>query len=241
MNNNREMRFYASIGFSECFWPMLSSTSSGQYNQTITYYYDSSDGKGGVSSVNDYPITGYVIKKFIHTDDAWSGDNARRMDKGFPIIRYAEILLSYAEALNNLDGTYTIEVDGQQQTFSRNMEEIKKAFNQVRYRAGLPGLNGSEDRATVQSLIERERMIEFLFENRRYYDVRRWGIYEETESVPIKGMNIEGTKETYYSKVVPNTSRIGSRIVNRRLVLLPLPLNEVRIVSSLDQNPGWED
>lgn len=241
MYNNREMRFYASIGFSECFWPMLSSTSSGQYNQTITYYYDSSDGKGGVSSVNDYPITGYVIKKFIHTDDAWSGDNARRMDKGFPIIRYAEILLSYAEALNNLDGTYTIEVDGQQQTFSRNMEEIKKAFNQVRYRAGLPGLNGSEDRATVQSLIERERMIEFLFENRRYYDVRRWGIYEETESVPIKGMNIEGTKETYYSKVVPNTSRIGSRIVNRRLVLLPLPLNEVRIVSSLDQNPGWED
>lgn len=241
MYNNREMRFYASIGFSECFWPMLSSTSSGQYNQTITYYYDSSNGKGGVSSVNDYPITGYVIKKYIHTDDAWSGDNSRRMDKGFPIIRYAEVLLSYAEALNNLTGTHTVEIDGEQQTFSRDMDEIKRAFNQVRYRAGLPGLNGTEDRETVQNMIEKERMLEFLFENRRYYDVRRWGIYEETESVPVKGMNVEGTKETYYSKVVPNTSRIGSRIVNKRLILLPLPLNEVRIVSSLDQNPGWED
>ncbi len=241
MYNNREMRFYASVGFSECFWPMTSSTSSGQYNQTITYYYDSSDGKGGVSAVNDYPITGYVIKKFIHVDDAWSGDNARRMDKAFPIIRYAEILLSYAEALNNLDGTYTIELGGKQQTFSRDMEEIKKAFNQVRYRAGLPGLNGSEDKTTVQSMIENERMIEFLFENRRYYDVRRWGIYEATESMPVKGMNVEGTKETFYSRVIPNTSRIGSRIVNKRLVLLPLPLNEVRIVPSLDQNPGWED
>lgn len=241
MYNNREMRFYASVGFSECFWPMTSSTSSGQYNQTITYYYDSSDGKGGVSAVNDYPITGYVIKKFIHVDDAWSGDNARRMDKAYPIIRYAEILLSYAEALNNLNGTYTIEVDGQQQTFSRDMDEIRKAFNQVRYRAGLPGLNGSEDKATVQSLIENERMIEFLFENRRYYDVRRWGIYEATESVPVKGMNVEGTKDTFYSRVIPNTSRIGSRIVNKRLVLMPLPLNEVRIVPSLDQNPGWED
>lgn len=241
MYNNREMRFYASIGFSECFWPMTSSTSSGQYNQTISYYYDSPNGKGGVSAAQDHPITGYVIKKFIHPNDAWSGTNARRMDKAFPIIRYPEILLGYAEALNNLTQTHTIEMDGQQEVYSRDMNEIRKAFNQVRYRAGLPGLNGSEDRQTVQNSIEKERMVEFLFENRRYYDVRRWGIYEATENVPIRGMNVEGTKDVFYNKVIPNTSRIGARVVNRRLILLPLPLREVRILPLLDQNPGWED
>lgn len=241
MYANREMRFYASIGFSEAFWPMSSSTSSGYYNQTISYYYDSPNGKGGVSAPQDHPITGYVIKKFIHPSDAWGGTNARRMDKAFPIIRYAEILLSYAEALNNLTSSHTIEVDGEQQTFSRDMAEIRKTFNPVRYRAGLPGLVGNEDSETVQRLIERERMIEFLFENRRYYDVRRWGIYEQTESEPIQGMNIEGTKDVFYTRVIPNTSRIGARIVNKRLALLPIPLNEVRILPSLDQNPGWEN
>ncbi|MCK3684385.1 RagB/SusD family nutrient uptake outer membrane protein [Maribellus sp. YY47] len=237
---NREMRFYASVGFSECYWPMTSSTSSGYYNQTIAYYYDSPNGKGGVSSPNDFPITGYVIKKFIHPSDSWGGTNARRMDKAFPIIRYSEILLSYAEALNNLTSSYTIETGDQSQTFQRDPEEIKNAFNPIRYRAGLPGITGTEDAQTIQNLIEKERMVEFLFENRRYYDVRRWGIYEETESEPIKGMNVEGSKDVYYNKVIPNTSRIGARIVNKRLTLLPIPLNEVRIIPSLSQNPGWE-
>ncbi len=237
---NREARFYASVGFSECYWPMTSSTSSGYYNQTIAYYYDSPNGKGSVSSPNDYPITGYVIKKFIHPSDAWGGTNARRMDKGFPIIRYSEILLSYAEALNNLTGSHSVETDGQTLVFQRDPAEIRAAFNPVRYRAGLPGIAGNEDAGTIRGLIERERMVEFLFENRRYYDVRRWGIYEASESEAIRGMNAEGTKDAFYNKVIPNTSRIGARIVNKRLLLLPLPLNEVRILPSLSQNPGWE-
>ena len=66
-----------------------------------------------------------MIKKFIHPADAWGGTNARVMEKGFPIIRYAEILLSYAEALNNLTTSHSIEIDGQTQVFERDMEEIK--------------------------------------------------------------------------------------------------------------------
>lgn len=241
MYANREARFYACVGFSGAFWPMTSSTSSGYYNQTIEYFFDSPNGKGSVSSPTDYPITGYVIKKFIHPTDAWGGTNARRMDKAFPTIRYAEILLSYAEALNNLKGSHTVELDGQSHTYSRDMNEIKKAFNPIRYRAGIPGITGNEDAETFQRLLEKERMIEFLFENRRYYDVRRWGIMEEVESEAIRGMNVEGSKDVFFTKVIPNTSRIGARIVNKRLALLPLPLNEVRLLPSLDQNPGWEN
>lgn len=66
-----------------------------------------------------------------------SGSGARQKDKSFPIIRYAEILLAYAEALNNLTQAY--EIDGQ--TYTRDTEAIKYYFNQIRYRAGIPGIN----------------------------------------------------------------------------------------------------
>lgn len=241
MYNNREMRFYASIGFSECYWPCSSSTTSGLYNLTITYYYDSANGK--LNSATDYTPTGYVIKKFIHPADAWDGTNARRMDKAFPIIRYADILLMYAEALNNLTTTHTVQLGDQTYTLSRDVQEIRNAFDQVRHRAGLPGLSDSElaSAQTVQNLIVRERMIELLHENHRYFDVRRWGIYEEVESEPITGMNVDSGKAGFYTRVIPNTSRIGSRLVNKKLMFLPLPLSEIRKLPSVDQNPGWED
>ena len=241
MYNNREMRFYASVGFSECYWPCSSSTTSGLYNLTITYYYDSANGK--LNSATDYTPTGYVIKKFIHPSDAWDGTNARRMDKAFPIIRYADILLMYAEALNNLTTTHTVQLGEQTYTVSRDIQEIRNAFDQVRHRAGLPGLSDS-DLASVdhmQELIERERMIELLHENHRYFDVRRWGIYEEVESEPVTGMNVDSGKAGFYTRVIPNTSRIGSRLVNKKLMFLPLPLSEIRKLPSVDQNPGWED
>jgi hypothetical protein len=240
---NREARFYASIGFSECFWPCESTSESRFKNLTINYYYGGVDGKGGVSDPLNYPITGYVLKKNIHRLDARSGLNSRTMDKAFPVIRYAEILLSYAEALNNIPpgSSHTVEIGGQSQTVTRDANEIKKAFNQVRYRAGLPGLSNAElaDQRTVQQNIETERMVELLHENHRYFDVRRWGIYEEVESVQITGMNTDASKSGYYQRVVPNTSRIGSRVVNRRLIFVPIPEQEIKRISSFDQNPGW--
>lgn len=241
MYNNREMRFYASVGFSECYWPCSSSTTSGLYNLTITYYYDSANGK--LNSATDYTPTGYVIKKFIHPSDACDGTNARRMDKAFPIIRYADILLMYAEALNNLTTTHTVQLGEQTYTESRDIQEIRNAFDQVRHRAGLPGLSDGDLASAdhMQELIERERMIELLHENHRYFDVRRWGIYEEVESEPVTGMNVDSGKAGFYTRVIPNTSRIGSRLVNKKLMFLPLPLSEIRKLPSVDQNPGWED
>ncbi len=238
---NREMRFYASIGFSEAYWPATSATSAGDYNLTVTYYYDAPNGKSNPNALVNHTPTGYVIKKFIHPMDAYQGTNSRVMDKVFPIIRYAEILLSYAEALNNLTTSHNIVLNDVSYTVSRDVNEIKKAFNQVRYRAGLPGLSSQEveNPKTVQSLIEKERMIEFLFENRRFYDVRRWGIYETVENERITGMNVDANKEGFYQRVIPNTARVGSRIVNKKMVFLPLPRAEIRRLPSLDQNPGW--
>jgi hypothetical protein len=235
---NREMRFYASIGFSECFWTNSSTSDNTHKNLTITYYNDSPNGKSGAPNPNDHPITGYVLRKYVNPIDAWTGTGSRRLDKAFPIIRYAEILLSYAEALNALGGeSYTID----DVTYSRDANEIKKAINQVRYRAGLPGLTDAEvaDPDFVLAKIKKERMIEFLYENRRYFDVRRWGDYEESEGQPIMGMNTAATKDSYYQRVVPASSRITNRIINRKMLFMPIPKVELKRLPSFDQNPGW--
>ena len=83
-------------------------------------------------------------------------------------------------------------------------------------------------------------MVEFLWENRRFYDVLRWGIYEETEQEPIRGMNPDGaTKETYYQRVIPSSSSFLTRVVDKRSVWVPIPRDEMRRLPSLDQNPGY--
>ncbi len=241
MYNNREMRFYASVGFNEAVWQAGSSTTLNNY--TAKYYYQDADGRGGVTATSpNYPITGYVIKKYNHPMDAFQGTGARRIKKAYSIIRYAEILLSYAEALNNITGSHSVQLGDKTYTISRDAEEIQKAFNQVRYRAGLPGLTSAQtgSKAEMQKQIERERMVEFLWENRRYYDVRRWGIMEETEREPIRGMNPDGaTKETYYQRVIPGTSSFLTRVVDKKLVWVPIPRTEMRRLPSLDQNPGY--
>jgi hypothetical protein len=239
---NREVRFYASVGFCECLWP-CASVAGADANLSPKYYVDGDNGKSNTRDPINYPPTGYVIKKNIHPMDAWQGTNNRRVNKAFGIIRYAEILLSYAEALNNLTAPHNVEIDGTVRVFERNTEEIRMAINQVRYRAGLPGVSDADlnDPKRIQAIIEKERMVEFLHENRRYYDVRRWEIYEDVENEPITGMNMDAAKDRFYTRVIPNTSRIGGRVVHRRLMFLPIPKNELRRLPDFDQNPGWED
>ncbi|MFV0267147.1 MAG: RagB/SusD family nutrient uptake outer membrane protein [Draconibacterium sp.] len=241
MYDKREMRFYASVGFNEAVWQALSSTNVNMH--TAKYYYQDVDGRGGVTATSpNYPITGYVIKKYDHPYDALSGTGARTIPKAYPIIRYAEILLSYAEAINNLTGSHTVQLGDQQYTINRDINEIRNSFNLVRYRAGLPGLSTSQlnNPADVQQAIERERMVEFLYENRRFYDVRRWGIYEDSEREPIRGMNPDGAdRESYYRRTIPATSSYLTRVVDKKLVWLPIPRAELRRLPSLDQNPGY--
>lgn len=241
MYANREMRFYASIGFNGAVWQNLSVVSKN--NHVADYFYQGADGRGGVTASSpNYPITGYVIKKYNHPMDALSGTGARTINKAYSIIRYAEILMIYAEALNNLTTSHTIELDGVSYTLSRDVKEIKNKFNLVRYRAGLPGISDHElnNPTLVQKSIERERMVEFLWENLRYYDVRRWGIYEETEREPMSGMNPDGsTPESFYRRVIPGSSNFLKREVNKKLVWLPIPRAELRRLPSVVQNPGY--
>lgn len=236
----REMRFYANIGFQNRLWPCNSTTDNSRRNFVANYAKDGNCGKASTTSPTDYTLTGYVPVKYVHDDDAFAGSGATVTRKFFPIIRYAEILLSYAEAINNIEGSYTItDADGNTGTYTRDYNEIAKYFNQVRYRAGLPGIPQGLSREEVNKLIQRERMVELFHENRRYYDVRRWGIYEESETEPIIGMNIEALTDNFFQRVRVNHINVKTRMVSPKLVLVPIWKNELRKMPSLDQNPGW--
>lgn len=243
---NRELRFYASIGFSGAFWPMLSTSNLSKRN--IQFWYNL-NGNAGKNSTRNLPYnvntTGYSLKKFVHPEDSWGApgqgtgyENSRRIEKAYPIIRYAEILLAYVEALNNLTTTHTVE----NYQLSRDIEEMRYYFNMVRFRAGLPGLTDAElaSKETMQALIERERMVELLHENARFWDVRRWGKYEVTEREPIQGMDMDSDGLAYYNIVPVNQTVARNRVVDKKLILVPIELNEVRKSPSMDQNPGYQ-
>ena len=88
-------------------------------------------------------------------------------------------------------------------------------------------------------ILQRERAIEFLYENQRYYDVRRWGIYEETEKEAIQGMDLSKDEMNgYFYSVVVDHPWIRHRVVNRKMVFLPIDKYEIRKVDGLDQNPA---
>ena len=248
---DREVRFYANIGFNRAFW-FCYSTGGSFKEREFTYFADGNAGRGSVFELpNNYNISGYTVRKYIHVDDSWGtwgnagADGARRVQKVYSIIRYAEILLSYVEALNNLTTSHTVQdADGNSYTFSRDVAQMKQYYDLVRFRAGIPGPTDTElaSQQIMQELLERERMVEFFMENIRFYDVRRWGIYERTENEPILGMNTEASEASgaFYNIVPINHSRIRSREMDRRLILFPIDLNEVRKSPSMDQNPGYQ-
>lgn len=219
------MRFYACVGFSGCYWPGTSCSNSGSFNLTVNYYMNGNAGKNmatGDHKDRNYAVTGYVLKKYIHPSDNWyNGNGSARVAKAFPIIRYAEILLSYAEAINHLNSTHTVTMEsGETYELSRagNLQDMITAFNMIRYRAGLPGLR-AQDYATEEDMdaqIVTERMVEFLGEGRRFYDIRRWGIYEEEEGKPIEGMNIDGLENEFFQRTVVNHADYRNRVVDKK-------------------------
>jgi hypothetical protein len=238
MHDNREMRFYVSIGFNHCLWlgTSYTGTNASLRNVELTYY---SDGNGGppANYAVDYNHSGYTCKKYVHPEDNLSSGGGIK-GKSFPVFRYAEILLNYAEALNELDGSYSeynITVTG------RDENEILSAFNQVRYRAGMPGLAELPDRGTMRDLIKHERRVEFVCESHRYHDLRRWGDAYEVYSRPVLGMNIKARsnqREAFYTITTLNDDK-ARRYFDYKNYFCPIPKTALDKNNKLVQNPDW--
>ena len=108
---DREPRFYASVGYNGARWNCTSATGDGSEvvkNQQVWYYRGSKDGRSNNSE--RWLATGIGIKKYIHPSDCYV-NNGTALPKVEPALRYADILISYAEALNNIEegNNYQIE------------------------------------------------------------------------------------------------------------------------------------
>jgi hypothetical protein len=259
MYDNREARFYASIGFPGSYWPMNSASSDKNYSgQQFWFSADHNSGiTGAGSNVEDYNVTGYTPVKYIHPDDSRAngkGDVKAAFvtsPKPFPIIRYAEVLLEYVEALNNVTGAVSVEYfdpvtnETRSMSVERDEGEMAKYFNMIRYRAGLPGVKQQilSNPADFEKVIRNERQVELFNEGYRVFDTRRWGTYldEDDDDMYWQGFNVEKKLEEGFRDIgTINTQNIRDRIALPRMVLLPIPHDELLKVPAMDQNPGWE-
>ncbi len=260
MYANREARFYASIGFPGRYWTMSSAASEyDKINQRFWYSHDDMNAGMASSGVNvdDYCITGYVPVKYIHPDDSWASVSGafRTTPKPFPIIRYAEVLLEYVEALNNVNGEVTVQVADRngimvEETVSRDPQEMAKYFNMIRYRSGLPGVTGNEmaEKATFEKIIRNERQIELFNEGYRYFDTRRWGTYldDDANTINWRGLDVEkdrtdeGGNGGFWNLVLINVKNIRDRVNHPKMVFLPIRHDELLKVPNMDQNFGWD-
>lgn len=239
---NREPRFYASVAYNGAVWHLLKEPLEQNREKQVFYYRGS--GNGYTNSVY-WLRTGIGVMKFVHPDDtAISGlaDNIKK--KVEPAIRYAEILLIYAEALNELGGsTYNVPSWDQSKThvIKRDITEMKKGIRPIRIRAGVPDYedNVYDDPAEFRKKLKRERQIELMGEGHRYYDIRRWMDAPIEETMPIYGCNTLATKEMRDVFHVPVAVPSLPTTFSRKMWFWPIKHSELRRNKYLTQNPGW--
>lgn len=180
-------------------------------------------------------FSGYVWRKY---DEISKASELYNSETSFIILRYADILLMYAEAKTELG-----EIDA----------SVYDAVNQVRGRESvkMPAIE-NKSQAEMRSIIRKERKCEFAWEGLRWSDIRRWDIAEKVMTGPLYGrppkayaesapqIDENGTPD--YSQV-PN--RADMRVIELRTFnkerdyVMPIPRIETETNPSLTQNPNY--
>lgn len=171
-------------------------------------------------------FTGYYSRKML--DENLASNTAANTERGWPLIRYAEILLNYAEAINETGAT----------------DKAYAPLKQIRERAGIvagaDGLYGMKAGMTIDEMrafIQNERRIELAFEDHRFNDLRRWMIAEQVMQGFNKVMIIKRTSESAFTYTVGSAPR--PLTFRKFMYLLPIPLTEIQKMPLMVQNPGY--
>ncbi|MCK9618581.1 MAG: RagB/SusD family nutrient uptake outer membrane protein [Lentimicrobiaceae bacterium] len=176
--------------------------------------------------------TGYYIKKFmvesIVIDPSLTLGNARHV---WPIFRYAEVLLNYAEAMNEVYGP-----DGAGPAPLDNLT-ARAAVNIVRARTGvaMPAFAAGMTQSTFRDKLRNERRVELAFEDHRFWDIRRWKI--GPSATIIKGVDL--TRDPVTGVITYTPKVVETRVWNDKMYLYPIPETELFINKNLVQNLGW--
>ena len=172
--------------------------------------------------------TGYYLKKFLNEDlNLVQGERELR---SWIVFRYAEILLNYAEAMNEAFGP---DVDNGWGMTAR------QAVNAVRQR---PGVNMPDvvagTQAEMRDRIKHERRIELAFEGHRYWDLKRWLDAETVLNQPLMGVSaVKNADETFTYTVFTVEPRA---FIAPKMYFYPIPQTEIsKSDGVLQQNPGW--
>lgn len=210
MWENRDPRLAATVLYQGVPWGTMRD------NSTIDVRPGMADNPTG--NANATP-TGYYMRKYIPASILSSnhGGTARRL---WTIIRYAEILMNYAEAMNEVNGP---------------CQQVYDMLDAVRHRAGIAGSVADRadlrDKDAMRNFIHKERTVEFAFEEHRSWDVRRWNVAVEALSRPIYGVNV--AMDGSLSRKVAQ-----ERVFSERMYLYPIPESEIW-KTGIVNNPGW--
>lgn len=211
------------------------STQCWNYNTTPATRVDNGE------VTNSYATTsGFNWKKYIDVVDK---PDMRNADLNFTLIRYAEVLLNYAEAKIEKN-----EID----------ESVYKAINEIRQResVGMPPIASGKTQAEMRSVIRKERKYELAGEGLRLFDIRRWKLAETVMNGKIYGRpKIKGTScwmneppaiDEWGTPDYENISNknelrtLDTRVFDKnKHYLWPIPKLELDTNSELKQNPNW--
>lgn len=180
--------------------------------------------KPNTSNVSIQTKTGYYLRKFLGNFP--TGSTYSNQSHNFPIFRYAEVLLNYAEALNEVG----------------RVEDAVTQLKLLRARAGITagadtryGIKAGITQIEMRTVIRNERRIELSFEEHRFWDVRRWKTVATDLTGAVYGMSITKTGTTFtYNKV-----QVGTLQFDNKLYHMPIPYDEVVKNQALIQNEGW--
>lgn len=233
--DGRDPRFYATIFY---------NTATAKRGNTGAVMYTFENWNGGKDEADRIPQnskTNYHIKKFVFMGWNARDANISRQPHSKFFIRWSHMVLTFAEAANQMVGP------NDEATYGLS---AKKAIQYLRSRKanGVNGLSpvppaapdvylaGIGSKQEFDAFVKNERRIETCFEGLRFFDLSRWSTDLSGLNNAVKGARITRSTEgsfTYDFNYVVEERRYNS-------AFLPIPYSEILKMSNLVQNEGWE-
>ncbi len=184
---NRDPRFYYTFSYNGAIWPWDQEPN---WKNWTYWWHDVAGGDPEHSTESGTNETGIYLRKFTNDNFVFSEDQRFRYSGADYIeFRFAEVVLNLAEAAVGID----------------NLSEAKGYLEDIRARAGVLNNDGSYGLSSVSSRDEHfaacinERRIELAYENKRFWDLRRWMLYNDNfgtctrlNQTPIHGIRRQG-------------------------------------------------
>jgi hypothetical protein len=219
----RDPRFYANILYNDVSWQGRKMGMWSQYNaNNDTYTYGADFRPNNII----YSATRYYCRKMW--PEVYVRNATQRALFNFIFFRYGEVLLNYAEAIN----------ESADNVANRNLAMAR--VNEVRTRAGMPNLPTNLTQAQLRDAIIKERAIELAFEDFRWYDLIRWKKAKEVLSQPMKAMDVVRNTNGSFTYSVITLPNIYQKKFEDYMYLYPIPRREIfKSNGILKQNPNW--